>query len=148
MRIIKKILFTVLMMLLFGCPDIQTFSTRYMIVNETDHQVQLRFYKAIITTEERSFEFKVEIEGEGLILERILDTDALTGNGPTVAYESDSVAVIFNNERIEGHILTVPVSGSIMNISGYQSNEAGNDYLYTITNTNYNNATPCDGPCN
>jgi hypothetical protein len=107
--------------------------------------VELRFYKASIATQERNFVFKVDIEGEGLILERTLKTYPPDTNGPTDVYEADSVAVIFNMERIEGHVFIEPISGSIMNLGDYERN--GGQFTYTITEENYNNATPCDGPC-
>jgi hypothetical protein len=136
------------LLVLCGCTDSSTTTRKYSIVNETTHTVELRFYKASIATQERNFVFKVDIEGEGLVLERTLKTYPPDTNGPIDAYKADSVAVIFNKERVEGHILTEPEFRSIMNISGYQSNEEGNDYIYTITETNFNNATPCDGTCN
>ena len=140
----KNIWFVFLVFFLFGCPDMGTYYSSYSIVNETKHNIELRFYKAIIATEERSFVFKVEIEGEGLIIERTLKTYALDIDSPIEAFKADSVAVIFNKERVEGHKLFVPDGNSIL--FDYERN--GNQYTYTITEENYKNATPCDGPCN
>jgi hypothetical protein len=133
------------LLVLCGCTDSSTTTRKYSIVNETTHTVELRFYKASIATQERNFVFKVDIEGEGLILERTLKTYPPDTNGPTDVYEADSVAVIFNMERIEGHVFIEPISGSIMNLGDYERN--GGQFTYTITEENYNNATPCDGPC-
>jgi hypothetical protein len=145
---LKSMMLVVFVIFLLACIDTLTFTARYRIANGTGHAVELRFYKAILADQERNFVFKVDIEGEGLVLERTLKTYPPDTNGPIDAYKADSVAVIFNKERVEGHILTEPEFRSIMNISGYQSNEEGNDYIYTITETNFNNATPCDGTCN
>ena len=124
-----------------------TYYSSYSIVNETKHNIELRFYKAILAGQERNFVFKVDIEGKGLIIKRTLKTYALDIDSPIEAFKADSVAVIFNDEKIEGHILTKPKFVSIMNISGYESNEAGDDYIYSITEANFNNAASCDGPC-
>ncbi|MFD2100089.1 hypothetical protein [Flagellimonas iocasae] len=131
---------------MISCTDSSTTTRNYRILNDTDHTVELRFYKASTATSERSFVFKVVIEGEGLVLERTLKTYPPDTNGPTDVYEADSVAVVFNGERVEGHIFIEPISGSIMNLGDYERN--GVQFTYTITEENYTNATPCDGSCN
>ena len=139
-----KVVFIVFLILVIqSCTDLGSTTSKYRIINDTPHTVELRFYKASIASQERKFVLKVEIEGEGLVLERTLKTYPPETNKPTDAYEADSVAVIFNKERVEGHKLFVPDGNSIL--FDYEIN--GSQYTYTITDENYNNATPCDGPC-
>ena len=144
----KSIFFVFIALFLLGCPDMGTYYSSYSIVNETKHNIELRFYKLILAGQERSFVFKVTIEGQGLVIKRTLKTYALDVDSPFEAFEADSVAVIFNKERVEGHVFIEPMSGSIINRGDYESNEAGNDYVFYLKETNYKNATPCDGSCN
>jgi hypothetical protein len=62
--------------------------------------------------------------------------------------QADSIVLIFDNERIETHYLhiVVPVGHSLFNNDSYIHD--GSTSTYTIDAKNYDNATPCDGPCN
>ena len=86
-------------------------------------------------------------EGEGLVVERSADFFAgEKTTGPRNAYMlADSIAVIFNNERVEGHNTSVPDRSLLLN---YESEKGQNVFVYTITQENFDNAIPCDGPCN
>jgi len=121
-----------------------TYYSSYSIVNETKHNIELRFYKLILAGQERSFVFKVTIEGQGLVIKRTLKTYALDVDSPIEAFKADSIALVFNKERVEGHKLFVPAGNSML--FDYERN--GEQFTYTITEENYNNAIPCDWPCN
>ncbi|MFD2100088.1 hypothetical protein [Flagellimonas iocasae] len=140
----KNIWFVFLALFLFGCPDMGTYHTSYSIVNETKYDVELRFFQWVFG-EQREYVFSVSIQGTGLILKRSIETDAFGSNTPNDVFKADSVAVIFNNERVEGHTFLEPFDNSIMDEGDYEINT--NQYTYTITEENYNNAIPCDGPC-
>ncbi len=129
------------------CTDSVTYITTYKIINETDNSVELRFYKSSVVGE-ASFVFKANSDTPGLILERILETGSLDTNNATDAYKADSVAVIFNGERIEAHTFLEPFDNSIMDEGDYHIIKDKNEYIYTITEANFDNATPCDWLCN
>lgn len=143
-KFLKVGFIALLFLMMLSCTDSSTTTRNYRIINGTTHAVELRFYKATLANQERSFVFKEEIEGEGLILERILKTYALETNSPIEAYKADSIALVFNNERLEGHTFSNPAGNSML--TNYKRN--GEQFTYTITEENYSNATPCDGPCN
>ncbi len=62
--------------------------------------------------------------------------------------QADSILLIFDNVRIETHYLYTlePVGHSLFVNDSYQNQ--GNTGTYTITSINFNNAEPCNGPCN
>jgi hypothetical protein len=140
----KNIFFVFIALFLLGCPDMGTYYSSYKIINGTTHAVELRFYKGSIASDERNFVFKAATDGEGLVLERTLKTFALETNSPIEAFKADSIALVFNKERVEGHKLFVPAGNSML--FDYERN--GEQFTYTITEENYNNAIPCDGSCN
>lgn len=137
----------IVLILVYSCTDSVTYITTYKIINETDNSVELRFYKSSVVGE-ASFVFKANSDTPGLILERILETGSLDTNNATDAYKADSVAVIFNGERIEAHTFLEPFDNSIMDEGDYHIIKDKNEYIYTITEANFNNATPCDWLCN
>lgn len=126
-----------------SCTDSSTTTRVYRIINGTTRAVELRFYE-IPLKGQTNFVFATELDGSGLVIERKLKTYALETNSPIEAFEADSIALIFNKERVEGHTFSSPPGNSML--TNYERN--GNQFTYTITEENYNNATPCDGPCN
>ncbi|MEW2920555.1 hypothetical protein AB1A65_03735 [Muricauda sp. ANG21] len=128
---------------MFGCPDIGSYYASYRIANETEHDVELRFYEFPLKGQ-TNFVFAAELDGSGIVIERTLKTYALETNNPGEAFEADSIALIFNNGRVEGHTFNSPAGNSML--TNYERN--GDHFTYTITEENYNHANPCDGPCN
>lgn len=131
------------LLVLCGCTDSSTTTRKYNIVNETTHTVELRFYEFPFQGEVK-FVLAAELDGEGLVIERKLKTYAQDTNSPIEAFKADSIALVFNSERVEGHTFNNPINDSMLD--DYERN--GGQFTYTITEENYNNATPCDGPCN
>ena len=127
---------------LVTCTD-EKMSNIYRIENATTNEVTLRFYSS---SQQLLFENQ-SVEGESLIVERSADffPGEIT-SGPNDAFMlADSIAVIFNNERVEGHNTSVPDRSLLLN---YESEKGQNVFVYTITQENFDNAIPCDGPCN
>lgn len=147
MKIKKTIILALGIVFLVNCTDSATYITTYKVVNATDYDVMLRFYKSN-TLGQSSFVFQTNLDGPGLVLERRLETTSLDTNNATDAYKADSVAVIFNDVKLEAHTFLEPFESSIMDEGDYIINKNINEYTYTITEENYNNATPCNGSCN
>lgn len=145
-KFISAVLFVITVITFIGCVDGNSYTTKYTIINETDYDVRLLFYN-VPAVGVNEFAFEVTKNGPGNVLERTIETSAVADpNDPKAAYEADSVSLIFDNERIQGHLGAVP-DRSIMFVAHYEANEDGDDYIYRITEENFNNATPCDGPC-
>ncbi|MFC4220730.1 hypothetical protein [Flagellimonas marina] len=132
-----------LLLITISCTDSSTTTRVYRIVNSTTHAVELHFYE-IPLKGQTNFVFATGLDDSGLVIERKLKTYALESNSPIEAFEADSIALIFNNERVEGHTFNSPAGNSML--TNYERN--GDHFTYTITEENYNNANPCDGPCN
>ena len=117
----------------------------YRIENTTDHQVSLFFYN-IDQEGQRNFAFKKEIDGKGLILEKKIT--ALPGEAAIPdLYGANLVVVVFDNSRVEEHINGAPRENSILDYP-FTYTVNGNTLTYEITQQNFENAIPCDGPCN
>ncbi|RDY59608.1 hypothetical protein [Flagellimonas nanhaiensis] len=134
---------TLFFLVLASCTDSSTTTRNYKIVNGTTDAVELHFYEFPLEGQNK-FVFTTELDGPGLVIERTLKTYALDFNTPIEAFKADSIALIFNNERVEGHTFSSPMDNSMLD--DYERN--GGQFTYTITEENFNNATPCDEPCN
>ncbi|MEP3383137.1 MAG: hypothetical protein ABJN84_01115, partial [Flavobacteriaceae bacterium] len=123
----------------------------YKIINGTVEQVTLLFYDT--QGDKTELVLSESLNGEGLIVERTLETYMRDQNNPTIAFKADSVSVIFNNERVESHHESFPKNPSSfpnrsMTSSGAYEIKDFRYFTYTITQENYDNAIPCDGSCN
>lgn len=142
----KRILYVLLFFVSISCVDSSSSTVNYIIINETERTLELRFYD-LNQLGESNLSFVETIDGPGLIFEKKLVTnDLLDTNLPSDVFKADSVAIIFDSTRIESHTFNVPFGNSIMKLSDYSRD--GVNYTYTITQENYDNAVPCNGPCN
>lgn len=82
--------------------------------------------------------------------------DIPNNSGPSTSFNAIIIEVIYNNERksvstfsdIDNGLgfFSEPVERNLLRTGNYES--IGNDeYLFTITQQDFDNATPCDGPC-
>ncbi|MFC4220729.1 hypothetical protein [Flagellimonas marina] len=128
--------------LVFSCGVKDYEETGIIIINNgLDNNVQMRFYSNGLPSGKKSI-FK---QGKGEIF-RGEDTSTVVVINQIL--QADSIVMIFDNERLETHFLyTVEPKGhSLFKSDSYVHD--GNTSTYTIDAKNYNNATPCDGPCN
>ncbi len=74
---------------------------------------------------------------------------------PNQVYPTTLAKLIFNNEReieysritVDGvNVFSEPSSRNIYKQGNYNEVQ-DNNFVFTITQEDYNNATPCDGPC-
>ena len=130
----------------------------YILENSTENTVKLEFYQG----SEPSFGFSSITLGSS---ERIVGnefefskpiSDDPEYNGPRLAFSADSVVVLFNNQKSkidfynvieeEGIIYSDPKSRNIFRHGNYV--KIGNEqFLYRITEEDYQNASPCNGEC-
>ncbi|MFN3138400.1 MAG: hypothetical protein ACE37L_11985 [Allomuricauda sp.] len=101
----------------------------------------MRFFRNGLPSEQKT----ISKTGAGEIFR---DGDTQTGVLIYEIFRADSIVMIFDNERLETHYLFTnePAGNSLFDFDSYQRD--GETYTYTIDAKNYNNATPCDGPCN
>lgn len=126
------------------------------ILNESNQEVKLKFYdRAGLNT----LEDQILNTGEGFITPEFsidnLDLFSSENALATGFLVADSLEIIFNNERKSIMFTMVgegtgrfssPFERNIFRIGNYD-NIGGSDYQYTITQEDFENATPCDGPC-
>ncbi len=146
MRFLKLTLLGIGALALIQCgpreagPDIVTFR----IANETDHRVSLLFYN-VGASGQRTLASRKESDGKGVLWEKKY-TVGLQDFVPDNIFDVDLIVIIFNGERAEEHTVYDPEHSMFkrsLNFSG-----GGNNLVYNITTEkNFDNAIPCDGPC-
>lgn len=132
-----------LILCVLSCTDIGTKTKTFKVVNDTEEQVSLFIY--MFKDGKAELVLSESITGKGLIVERTLETDMRDQNTPEIAFQADSVSVIFNNERTEAHSINIPYERYLWDTGKVIDDRC---FTYTITQENYDNAIPCDGACN
>ncbi|MBO6531811.1 MAG: hypothetical protein JJ885_02080 [Muricauda sp.] len=140
---LKKIMLYVMVpVVIISCWPKDLEETGIIVVNNgLDNDVQMRFFRNSIPSGPEI----LSKTGKGEIF-RGQDTSTVVVINQTL--QADSIVLTFDNERTETHFLytTEPKGHSLFINDSYVHN--GNISTYTIDAKNYNNATPCDGPCN
>lgn len=157
MRIIALLFSFFLVFVSCDIVDPQFTDAKFTVRNETNTDIALHFFNENINFPDRSIVLGSQEEYQGLNVEssvgNIFDDPERSVVGSLVA---DSIIVIFNNERFfssyliteEGNTFSYsePINRNIFRSGNYE--EIGDqEFLYTITQEDYNNATSCDGPC-
>jgi hypothetical protein len=129
-------------MIFFGCTPEQSTISEYQIENGLNIPIVLRFYRNGLPSAQTSV---VTLEGLGNTYKKF--GEALgSSTTPFDVFSADSILIVFDGKRIQGHNMFEPNGFSLLNQQDYQKISSGR-FLYLIDQKNYNNATPCDGPC-
>ena len=139
----------ILLMLIFTTNNCRTESeseetVRFSIENKTNSTVSIFIY-SLNDSGERSLIYDKTSNGPGTIWERnivIMDNEAI----PVNVITGDLAVLVFDNSRREEHTMEMPertMFNTFVSFSG-----SGNNSVYSINEENFNNAVPCDGPCN
>lgn len=155
----KYLLFSFLILLIFSCDIINEQSTKatFTIENEYNEGVKLVFFTSSTMTENRSINLNLNEAYTGDIIESsvggIFDNPELSTLG---GFFGDSIVVIYNNERFMSHYLITapentfqysePINRNLFRSGNYEEVSEEN-FIYTITQEDFDSATPCDGPC-
>jgi hypothetical protein len=158
----KHIIYFLIIVVLNSCgPEAEMFQRQYIIENGTGIPVELQFYR----NGELAFRFsETQLQNteqlEGLIIDRSggpwseLSPEQLS-DAPIGSFEADSVRIIYENLKIStftyknspnGGIFT-PTVRNVLRDSDY-SDIGGDKFLFTINQSDFENATDCNGNCN
>lgn len=148
------IFFVALLVFLNSCfLEAREFDIRFSILNESTVVVQLDLFE---TNGEFSSSIVIE-PNEVYFDERTFKTRSFLENPNNNALINGERAVfIFNDERFAEYsfgldnnneiAFSTPLNRNIFRIGSYED-LGDEDFLYTITQEDFENATPCDGPC-
>ncbi|WGH74545.1 hypothetical protein P8625_10620 [Tenacibaculum tangerinum] len=140
-----------------GCTDNEVDMNRrdYTIKNETGYLVNISFYSRTNGTLNYDSPKTLESNG-GQITNKVelsIEFDD-SEDYPKLAFSSDSVKVIFNNEKIYTNVFnsmtntfSEPINRNLFKHSNYE-NLGNEQYLFKITQEDYENAQPCNENCN
>ena len=140
-KLVRTILTLITVLLAMSCWPREMEETINLVINsDLDNRVDMKFFRNGLSSERKT----ISKTGPGEIFR---DGDTDMGVQIHGIFQADSIELIFDNERIETHKLfyNEPVGNSLFDFSSYQ--RKGDTYTYTIDTKNYNNATPCNGPC-
>ena len=139
-----------------GCTNEVVMKRRdYSIQNDTDFSVKIEFYYPSNGTLNNQTSGILNNKGSQLT-NKVEQDQPFTNseNVPSFAHVSDSVRIIFNNEKIYVNTFNTfdetfsePLNRNLFRQSNYES--LGNErYLFKITQQDYENASDCSGNCN
>ncbi len=128
-----------------SCTDQGEYKGRYIIENATERTVKIKFYERQ-RVGEPLLAFTRDIVGPGVLYDEVKVLDGVTDTqSPEDVFGSDSLAVIFDGEKIQAHYEGLPFENSLAFFSDYM--QEGDTFRYIITEENYKNALDCDGDC-
>ncbi|MDT0651899.1 hypothetical protein [Autumnicola edwardsiae] len=140
-----KIQILLFVLVLYGCTDQGEYKGRYIIENATEKTVKIKFFKRQPIGEPILVLTK-EIGGAGIIYDEIRNFDNITDREiPEDVFGADSLAVIFDGEKIQAHYEGLPFGNSLVFFSDYIQNSDTNRYI--ITEQNFENAVDCNNNC-
>ncbi len=149
-------------LLLFGmvsCEIIDNTFTEatFTLLNDSNKEVIVKFYNSNIDSDALTIDINADQSYTGFTVESsngnlFEDPDMSVGSG----FAGDSIVIIFDNERFSNYSIlfsgnqqisfSEPILRNPFRVGNYE--EIGDqEFLYSITQEDYNNATPCDGPC-
>ena len=130
----------------YGCPvesDDDFIPVEIELDNRTNRPVTIISFNFVNSSPSR-----VSLDENGVVLS---GTAGIIDISPGTAFNSDSILIIYDDTRkelfTENGISNNTDSPSIFDIGNYVKAEEAERYTYTLTQTNYENAEVCDGPC-
>ncbi|PCJ97092.1 MAG: hypothetical protein COA50_05490 [Flavobacteriaceae bacterium] len=155
-----KYLIYFLVVILSSCgPEAEMFQRQYVIENNSSVPIELQFYRdgelnlGFATSQLQNGE-----RLEGLILDRSggawseLTSEELVDR-PSASFESDSVRVLFNNQKLMIYqisfvpLMFTPSDRNLLKDNDY-SVLGGDKFLFEISESDFDNAADCSGDCN
>lgn len=150
MKYLYFLLFSIIICSLYNCRvEADDEEIQYNIENSLTERVDIKLY--VIDDEgNKMLSNEFTIDGEGILAMGKVSTDNGFNPGVTAAFKFNFAELIFNNTRLEEHFLDpvasfVPAGRSMVDSGAYLNNNGV--ATYTINQTNFDNAIPCDGPC-
>ena len=154
----KKIIFVLPLLLIFSCgPEAKMHKRTYVVENSTDMSVEIYFYERFESRLKQNIVLGPDQEMAGVELEFdqpfINDPNEFWPN--LSLYSSDSVVIIFNNERkktdvlfksAEGISFSEPIERNVFRHGNYED-ISGENFLFSITKQDFESATPCNADC-
>ncbi len=156
MKVLNFIIFT---FLLVGCgPETMRDEGRFLLENRSTFDLKITF-RNNVTQEIRAIELADSqiFEGEKFITSNGATFTSQNSTVPATSFGSPGteVEIVFQNMRKlfysfdsseEIIIFSDPVDRNIFRASNYLQID-DEEFLFVLTQEDYNNATPCDGPC-
>lgn len=146
----------VVLLLASSCgPDQEREMRTYIILNESNSNVTLLLSLNNINGFNTSVELNANDTFRGDRLEQGNLTMEPDSRAPVQSLSADEIKIIFGGERLlfydvdqsnEDPIFSDPVNRNPFRHGNYE--DIGNgEFVYTITEVDFDAATPCDGPC-
>jgi hypothetical protein len=135
---------------------IVTLRTKIIIENNSNKNIQINFY--LLSEPVNSFSDINLNQGEifdGISFEFSRPVSNNTDyTGPRLSFKSDSAVVIFDNQKkLSSYLISdmdvtfcEPKSRNIFRHGNYEGID-NDQFVFEITEEDFNNATPCDGDC-
>lgn len=157
----KNLIFLLFVILTACGPEAEKWQRQYIIKNDSSVSVELQFYRGgNLAFRFGNTQLQMGEQLEGLELDRSggpwsnLTPEQLS-NLPVNSLEADSVRVVFNDQKLSVYTWSSSPDGDVFMPSernllrdGDYSSIGGDKLLFSINESDFENATDCNGNCN
>lgn len=150
----KRFIYCIVLFALTGCVTEGTprIEREYALENNSNFDIKINFYQTDGTTFVESLILLVNQQSNFVEIEG--SSQFLNGENSSLAsWPSGNAEIIFNNESIltiitsdESQEFSQPIDRNIFRLGNYES-IGNNQFVFSLTDEDYNNSTPCNGPC-
>ena len=158
MRFILKIVIASLIVSCVPFPETRMVEGTFLIENQYSEEIIIKkFYR---TSPETTFEL-VTLQPQEIYRGRTRETTNESAFNdpssitPITSLYADTIVFVFNNMKEKGYsfeytdemtIFSLPLDRNPTRVGSYEQ-IGDNEYLFKITQEDFDNAVPCDGPC-
>jgi len=150
-----KILITtisIMFIIILGCTNEVEFNERdYIIENNTNFKLNIKFYNK--TSGSGISGLSGILDSQGLRLNNTIELTSEFDDFRVPFVGADSVKIVLNEDRLITYtydsgskVFSEPINRNLFRHSNYE-NIGNKQYLFKITQQDYENALPCDGKC-
>ncbi|WP_127140288.1 hypothetical protein [Flagellimonas marinaquae] len=138
----RLILGNIICVAFLGCTPEQSTVSEYQIESGLDVPIVLRFFRNGLPSVNMA---TVHLKGIGDKIKRFGETLG-TSTSPFDVFDADSILIVFDEKRFQGHNLFEPKGSSLLNQLDYQ-NLGNGKFLYVIDEENFSASLDCQDIC-
>jgi len=139
----NQAMIAILILLFVRCTPEQSTVAEYTIENTLNTPITLRFFRNGLPSAEIA---QVSLKSSGGTYKKAAESLG-SSTSPFDVFNADSILIVFNGERAQGHNLFEPAAMCLLNQEDYEKLGDGK-FLYQVKQANLDASILCENGCN